>query len=127
MFCGITSVLLLPFPLKSKPLFNFTRWCQISFRVQYKAPFWHHTVEALKRMRRQTYRRVFLQHLKQILQDLESVRMIQPEDLGLLELKRTVRNKVDRIKCSEADIKCPQDSQNSQAESSEAGRNRLKR
>ena len=84
-------------------------------------------MEALKRMRRQTYGRVFLQHLKQILQDLESVRMIQPEDLGLLELKRTVRNKVDRIKCSEADIKCPQDSQNSQAESSEAGRNRLKR
>ena len=61
-------------------------------------------------MRRQTYRRVFLQHLKQILQDLESVRMIQPEDLGLLELKRAVRNKVDRIKCSEADIKCPEDS-----------------
>ena len=48
-------------------------------------------------MRRQTYRRVFLQHLKQILQDLESVRMIQPEDLGLLELKRAVRNKVARI------------------------------
>ena len=78
-------------------------------------------------MRRQTYRRVFLQRLKQILQDLESVRMIQPEDLGLLELKRAVRNKVDRIKCSEADIKCPQNSQSSQAESSEAGRNRFKR
>ena len=48
-------------------------------------------------MRREIYRRVFLQHLKQILHDLESVRMIQPEDLGLLELKRAVRNKVDRL------------------------------
>ena len=65
-------------------------------------------------MRRQTYRRVFLQHLKQILQDLESVRMIQPEDLGLLELKRVVRNKVDRLKCSEANTNVSRDAQNSQ-------------
>jgi len=75
-------------------------------------------------MCRWAYRRVFLEHLKQILQDLESVRMIHPEDLGLLELKRAIRNKVDRIKCSEANIKVHK---THRAESSEAGRNRLKR